>query len=98
MDTLARAPGGQMRGAATKAVSDIVEDLELRSGRAPLPRSGTGPAGPSPCSHGRLSMTLATDIPHRVLLVARASPAGSRFAGQQGVHIISAQTLTASAG
>src|SRR5437870_13727943 len=30
-----------MRDAATQAMSDIVEDPELRSGRAPLPRSGT---------------------------------------------------------
>jgi len=28
MGTLARAPGGQMRGGATKAMSDIVEDPE----------------------------------------------------------------------
>ncbi|PYV00535.1 MAG: hypothetical protein DMG10_20695 [Acidobacteria bacterium] len=31
-----------MRGAATKATSDIVEDPELRSGRALVPQSGTG--------------------------------------------------------
>jgi len=41
MGTLARAPGGQMREGATKAMSDIVEDPERNSGRAPLPRSGT---------------------------------------------------------
>src|SRR6184192_3818240 len=28
MDTLARAPGGQMRGAATKSMSDIVEERQ----------------------------------------------------------------------
>src|SRR5216117_3379865 len=28
MDTLARAPGGQMRGAATKAMSDIVDERQ----------------------------------------------------------------------
>src|SRR6266540_4264419 len=28
MDTLARAPGGQMRGAATKAMSDIAEERQ----------------------------------------------------------------------
>ena len=44
MDTLARAPGGQMRGAATQAMSDIVEDPELRPGRAPRLR----PAGLQP--------------------------------------------------
>ena len=31
----ARAPGGQLQGAATQAMADIVEDPELRSGRAP---------------------------------------------------------------
>src|SRR6266508_6113714 len=30
MDTLARAPGGQMRGAATKAMSDIAEERQQR--------------------------------------------------------------------
>ncbi len=30
MDTLARAPGGQMRGAATQAMSDIVEERQQR--------------------------------------------------------------------
>src|SRR5947209_9892189 len=48
---------------------DIVEDPELSSGRAPPSRSGTGP----------LALSLAPHIPPRtprVLLVARASPAG----------------------
>src|SRR5881396_3901168 len=30
MDTLARAPGGQMRGAATKSMSDIAEERQQR--------------------------------------------------------------------
>src|SRR5438874_13558252 len=34
MDTLARAPGGQMRGAATKAMSDIVEERQQKPIRA----------------------------------------------------------------
>jgi len=54
-----------MRDAATQAMSDIVEDPELRSGRAPLPRSGTDP----------LALLLAPHIPPRLWLVARASPA-----------------------
>ena len=66
LSILARAPRGQMRGAATKAMSDIVEEPELRSGRAPFPPSETGP----------LALLLAPYIPPRVLLVARASPAG----------------------
>jgi len=55
-----------MRGAATQAMPDIVEEPELRSGRAPPSHSGTGP----------LALLLAPHIPPRVLLVARASPAG----------------------
>ena len=55
-----------MRGAATQAMPDIVEDPELSSGRAPPSRSGTGP----------LALSLAPHIPPRVLLVARATPAG----------------------
>ena len=37
--------GGQVRGAATRAMPGIVEDPELRSGRAPPPHSGTDPLG-----------------------------------------------------
>src|SRR6266567_8898759 len=44
MDTLARAPGGQMRGAATKAMSDIVEAPE-QAQDAPLSRVAGQPAG-----------------------------------------------------
>src|SRR5918996_346661 len=70
MNTLARAPGGQMRGAATKSMSDIVEERQ-QSRYAPLPPRPVGlrPAGP-------LALLLAPHIPPRVLLVARASPAG----------------------
>src|SRR5919106_1567043 len=70
MDTLARAPGGQMRGAATKSMSDIVEERQ-QSRYAPWPPRPVGlrPAGP-------LALLLAPHIPPRVLLVARASPAG----------------------
>ena len=68
MDTLARAPGGQMRGAATKALSDIVEERQ-QSRCAPFGAAPLRPAGP-------LALLLAPHIPPRVLLVARASPAG----------------------
>src|SRR5216117_1905460 len=48
MDTLARAPGGQMRGAATKAMSDIVEERQQRRyapfAAAPLRAAARGPA------------------------------------------------------
>jgi len=54
MDTLARAPGGQMRGAATKAMSDIVEERQQRrysagycSSLAPCQRAW-GPAAKCP--------------------------------------------------
>src|SRR5438093_671094 len=87
MDTLARAPGGQMRGAATKSMSDIVEERNKAAARPPPRPSGLRPAGP-------LALLLAPHIPRRVLLVARASPAG--LGGQQqSVHIISSQTLWA---
>src|SRR6266516_7974937 len=49
MDTLARAPGGQMRGAATKAMSDIVEERQQSRyalfGAAPLRAAARRPAG-----------------------------------------------------
>src|SRR2546422_4146219 len=49
MDTLARAPGGQMRGAATKAMSDIVEERQQSRyapfGAAPLRAGARRPAG-----------------------------------------------------
>src|SRR5213592_3266121 len=46
---LARAPGGQMRGAATKAMSDIVEERQQRRyapfAAAPLRAAARRPAG-----------------------------------------------------
>src|SRR5439155_19725791 len=49
MDTLARAPGGQMRGAATKAMSDIVEERQQHRyapfAAAPLRAAARRPAG-----------------------------------------------------
>src|SRR6266705_3412640 len=49
MDTLARAPGGQMRGAATRAMSDIVEERQQRRyapfAAAPLRAAARRPAG-----------------------------------------------------
>ena len=58
MDTLARAPGGQMRGAATKAMSDIVEERQ-QSRYAPFGAAPLRPAGP-------LALLLAPHIPLRV--------------------------------
>ena len=52
MDTLARAPCGQMRGAATQAMSDIVEERQ-QSRYAPFaaaPRRAA-PAGPQALAH-----------------------------------------------
>src|SRR6266498_693460 len=70
MDTLARAPGGQMRGAATKAMSDIAEERQQRRyapfAAAPLRAAARRPAG----FVARSSHTAW------VLLVARALPAG----------------------
>src|SRR6266508_2930600 len=44
---LARAPGGQMRGAATKSMSDIIEDRQHADTRPSPPRPfGLRPAGP----------------------------------------------------
>ena len=59
MCILARAPGGQMRGAATQAMPVcIVEERQRR--RCPPPRpSGLRPAGP-------LAVLLAPYIPQRV--------------------------------
>src|SRR6266480_4276685 len=48
MDTLARAPGGQMRGAATKAMSDIVEERQQSRcppAAAPLRAAARRPVG-----------------------------------------------------
>ena len=56
-----------MRGAATKAMSDIIEERQ-QSRYAPFA------AAPLPC--GPQALLLAPHIPPRLLLVARASPAG----------------------
>src|SRR2546430_16282840 len=49
MNTLARAPGGQRRGAATKSMSDIVEERQQSRyapfGAAPLRAAARRPAG-----------------------------------------------------
>ena len=69
MDTLARAPGGQMRGAATKAMSDIVEERQQSRyapfGAAPLRAAARRPAG---CVARSLHTAAG-------MLVARALPA-----------------------
>src|SRR5436305_2583756 len=58
---LARAPGGQMRGAATQAMPVCIVEERQQSRYAPLPPrpSGLRPAGP-------LAVLLAPYIPHRV--------------------------------
>jgi len=69
MDTLARAPGGQMRGAATQAMSDIVKERQQSRcppAAAPLRAAARGPAG-------GVARSLRT-APG--MLVARALPAG----------------------
>ena len=61
MCILARAPGGQMRGAATQAMPVCIVEERQQSRYAPLPPrpSGLRPAGP-------LAVLLAPYIPHRV--------------------------------
>ena len=73
-----------MRGAATKAMSDIVEDPE-QAQDAPLSRVAGQPAR----FVARSSHT-APGIARRLRLASGPL--------QQSVHIISSQTLTASAG
>ena len=90
MDTLARAPGGQMRGAATKAMSDIVEERQQSRcapfGAAPLRAAARRPAG----FVARSSHT-APDAPG----IARYSRLASGPGGQQqSVHIVSSQTFS----
>src|SRR5919198_6654613 len=87
-----------MRGAATQSMSDIVEERQQRRyapfAAAPRRAAARRPAGPSPCSHGRLSMTLATDIPPRVL--ARRSRLASGPGGlQQNVKLFLREPLGA---
>src|SRR5438034_10433573 len=75
MDTLARAPGGQMRGAATKAMSDIVEERQQSRyapfGAAPLRAAARRPAG------------FVARSSHTAPGIARRSRLASGPAGQQ---------------
>src|SRR5881396_1672461 len=87
MDTLARAPGGQMRGAATKSMSDIVEERQQRRyapfAAAPLRAAARRPAG------------FVARSSHTAPGIARRSRLASGPGGQQqSVHIISSQTLS----
>ena len=69
MCILARAPGGQMRGAATQAMSDIVEERQQSRcppAAAPLRAAARRPAG---CVARSLHTAPG-------MLVARALPAG----------------------
>ena len=70
MDTLARAPGGQMRGAATQAMSDIVKATKQMPARRRAP-PGCGPQARWRCCS---LLTYRTGAPG--MLVARALPAG----------------------
>src|SRR5213594_3581969 len=76
-----------MRGAATKAMSDIVEERQ-QSRYAPLPPRpfGLRPAGP-------LALLLAPHIPPRVELVARASPAGLGACNKMGSYFCASPKL-----
>src|SRR5207247_4747392 len=82
MDTLARAPGGQMRGAATKAMSDIVEERQ-KSRYAPF---AAAPSGLRPAGFVARSSHTEPGIARRSRLAS--GPGGQ----QQSVHIISSQT------
>src|SRR6266498_2477661 len=86
MDTLARAPGGQMRGAATKAMSDIAEERQQSRcppAAAPLRAAARRPAG------------FVARSSHTTPGIARRSRLASGPGGlQQSVHIISSQTLS----
>ncbi len=86
MDTLARAPGGQMRGAATQAMSDIVKERQQSRcppAAAPLRAAARRPAG------------FVARSSHTAAGIARRSRLASGPGGQQqSVHIISSQTLS----
>src|SRR5207247_7234119 len=83
MNTLARAPGGQMRGAATKAMSVIVEERQ-QSRYVPF---AAGPSGLRPAGFVARSSHTAPGIARRSRLAS--GPRGQ----QQSVHIISSQPL-----
>src|SRR6266540_3380418 len=85
MDTLARAPGGQMRGAATKAMSDIAE--ERQQSRCPPAAAPLRAAARRPAGFVARSSHTAPGIARRSRLAS--GPGGQ----QQSVHIISLQTL-----
>jgi len=86
MDTLARAPGGQMRGAATKAMSDIAE--ERQQSRCPPAAAPLRAAARRPAGFVARSSHTAPGIARRSRLAS--GPGGQ----QQSVHIISLQTLS----
>src|SRR5439155_11799314 len=89
MDTLARAPGGQMRGAATKAMSDIVEERQ-QSRYAPFAAAPLRAAARRPAGFVARSSHTAPGIARRSRLAS--GPGGQ----QQSVQIISSQTLSVS--
>src|SRR6266508_4081406 len=84
MDTLARAPGGQMRGAATKAMSDIVE--ERQQSRCPPAAAPRRAAARRPAGFVARSSHTAPGIARRSRLAS--GPGGQ----QQSVQVISSQT------
>src|SRR6266545_530459 len=89
MNTLARAPGGQMRGAATKALSDIVEERQ-QSLYAPFAAAPLRAAAHR--AAGRSSRWFCCSLlTYRPGIARRSRLAGGRL--QQSVHIISSQTL-----
>src|SRR5947207_15244425 len=59
MDTLAREPGGQMRGAATKAMSEIAEERQQRR-YAPFAAAPRSPGGQQQSVHIISLQTLTT--------------------------------------
>src|SRR5205809_7759613 len=81
-----RAPGGQMRGAATKAMSDIVE--ERQQSRCPPAAAPLRAAARRPAGFVARSSHTAPGIARRSRLAS--GPGGQ----QQSVHIISLQTLS----
>src|SRR5439155_1293348 len=69
MNTLARAPGGQMRGAATKAMSDIVEERQ-QSRYAPFAAAPLWAAARRPAGFVARSSHTAPGIPRRSRLAS----------------------------
>jgi len=83
---LARAPGGQMRGAATKAMSDIVEERDADARPPPRP-CGLRPAGPLAL------LPLLDDVRHRLRRGASHLPARR---SRQNVNLFLREPLAAS--